>query len=58
MFVGIRTPVRSLFDCLEEGDTLEEFLHQFPFVKRKQVILRTLEAPNRLLPGQVENAGI
>ncbi len=38
VFVGTRVPVRSLFDYLEGGDTLEEFLHQFPSVKREQTI--------------------
>lgn len=38
VFVGTRVPVRSLFDYLEGGDTLEEFLHQFPSVKRERAI--------------------
>lgn len=38
VFVGTRVPIRSLFDYLEGGDTLEEFLHQFPSVKREQAI--------------------
>jgi uncharacterized protein (DUF433 family) len=38
VFLGTRVPVRSLFDYLEGGDTLEEFLHQFPSVKREQAI--------------------
>ena len=38
VFVGTRVPVRSLFDYLEVGDTLEEFLRQFPSVKREQTI--------------------
>ncbi|MEI7869673.1 MAG: DUF433 domain-containing protein [Candidatus Methylumidiphilus sp.] len=38
VFVGTRVPVRSLFDYLEGGDTLEEFLHQFPSVQREQAI--------------------
>lgn len=38
VFVGTRVPVRSLFDYLEGGDTLEEFLRQFPAVKREQAI--------------------
>ena len=38
VFVGIRVPVRFLFDYLEGGDTLEELLHQFPSVKREQDI--------------------
>lgn len=38
VFVGTRVPVRSLFDYLEAGETLEEFLHQFPSVNREQTI--------------------
>ncbi len=38
VFVGTRVTVRSLFDYLEGGDTLEEFLRQFPSVKREQTI--------------------
>lgn len=38
VFVGTRVPVRSLFDYLEGGDNLEEFLHQFPSVKREQAV--------------------
>ncbi|MFZ4525567.1 MAG: DUF433 domain-containing protein [Chlorobium sp.] len=34
VFMGTRVPVRSLFDYLEGGDTLEEFLRQFPSVTR------------------------
>jgi uncharacterized protein (DUF433 family) len=36
--VGTRVPVRSLFDYLEGGDTLDEFLKQFPSVRREQAI--------------------
>jgi uncharacterized protein (DUF433 family) len=32
VFVGTRVPVQSLSDCLEGGDTLDEFLRQFPSV--------------------------
>ena len=38
VFVGTRVPVRSLFDDLEGGETLEEFLRQFPSVRREQTI--------------------
>jgi uncharacterized protein (DUF433 family) len=38
VFVGTRIPVRSLFDYLEGGESLEEFLHQFPSVRREQAI--------------------
>ena len=36
VFVGTRVPVQSLFDYLEGGETLDEFLHQFPSVSREQ----------------------
>ena len=36
VFVGTRVPVKSLFDYLEGGETLDEFLYQFPSVKREQ----------------------
>lgn len=38
VFVGTRVPVRSLFDQLEAGDSIEDFLEGFPSVKRDQVI--------------------
>ena len=38
VFVGTRVPVRSLFDYLEVGDTVDEFLRQFPSVKREHVM--------------------
>jgi uncharacterized protein (DUF433 family) len=38
VFVGTRVPVKSLFDYIEGGDTLDEFLRQFPSVNREQAI--------------------
>lgn len=38
VFVGTRVPAQSLFDYLEAGDTLDEFLRQFPSVSREQAI--------------------
>lgn len=38
VFVGTRVPAQSLFDYLEGGDTLDEFLRQFPSVRREQAI--------------------
>ena len=38
VFVGTRVPVQSLFDYLEGGDTLDEFLRQFPSVQRQQAL--------------------
>lgn len=55
VFVGTRVPIRSLFDYLEGGDTLEEFLHQFPSVKRVQAIA-VLDAAYKCLTGDAESA--
>ena len=44
VFVGTRVPVRSLFDHLEAGDSIEEFLRGFPTVKREQVVAILKEA--------------
>ena len=38
VFVGTRVPVQSLFDYLEAGDSIEEFLEAFPTVSRDQAI--------------------
>jgi uncharacterized protein (DUF433 family) len=35
VFVGTRVPVENLFDYLEAGDSLDEFLHGFPSVTRE-----------------------
>lgn len=36
-FTGTRVPLRSLFDHLRLGYTIEGFIEQFPTVKREQV---------------------
>ncbi|HYI12394.1 MAG TPA: DUF433 domain-containing protein [Thermoanaerobaculia bacterium] len=38
VFVGTRVPVYNLFDYLEAGDSLEEFLDAFPSVTREQAV--------------------
>jgi uncharacterized protein (DUF433 family) len=38
VFVGTRVPVQTLFDYLEGGETLDEFLRQFPSVSREQAL--------------------
>ena len=38
VFTGTRVPVKNLFDYLIEGDSIEEFLFDFPSVSKKQVI--------------------
>lgn len=47
-FAGTRVTVKSLFDYLEAGDTLDEFLDQFPTVER-QVAVNVLEASREAL---------
>jgi uncharacterized protein (DUF433 family) len=36
VFRGTRVPVKNLLDYLAAGDSLEDFLAQFPTVKREQ----------------------
>ena len=38
VFAGTRVPVDTLFEYLEAGDTLDEFLRQFPTVTRRQAV--------------------
>lgn len=38
VFVGTRVPVRTLLDSLEGGDSLDEFLRDFPSVTREQAV--------------------
>jgi uncharacterized protein (DUF433 family) len=38
VFVGTRVPVKSLYDYLEAGDSLNEFLESFPSVSREQAV--------------------
>jgi len=45
-FAGTRVPARSLFDHLEAGYTIDDFLAQFPTVRREQV-LALLESASR-----------
>jgi len=37
VFFGTRVPIESLFDHLEDGVSLDEFLEDFPSVSRAQV---------------------
>ncbi len=51
VFTGTRVPVRSLFDYLEGGESLEDFLRQFPSVRRDQAIAALDMARDSLLAG-------
>lgn len=38
VFDGTRVPIESLFDHLEAGVSLDEFLDDFPTVRREQAV--------------------
>jgi len=38
VFKGTRVPIQNLFDYIEGGYTIEQFLKGFPSVKKEQVI--------------------
>lgn len=44
VFRGTRVPFQILLDYLEGGDTLDEFLKQYPGVSREQAIAALEEA--------------
>ncbi len=48
VFIGTRVPLRNLIDYLEAGESLDEFLDDFPTVSRDQAIA-ALEAAHEVL---------
>jgi uncharacterized protein (DUF433 family) len=56
VFYGTRVPVRNLFDCPESGESLDEFLDQFPTVTREQALAVLEEFKERLLAGHIYRA--
>jgi uncharacterized protein (DUF433 family) len=53
VFRGTRVPFQALLDYLEGGQTLAEFLDDFPTVTREAAIA-ALEAAKTLLVGQLQ----
>ena len=49
VFRGTRVPFQTLLDYLEGGDTLDEFLEQYPGVSREQAIAALEEAKALIL---------
>ncbi len=49
VFVGTRVPLATLFDYLEGGETLNEFLKQFPSVKREHALAALEQACESLV---------
>jgi uncharacterized protein (DUF433 family) len=52
VFRGTRVLVRSLFDYLEAGHSLDRFLEGFPTVTRAQALQALEEARESLLAGR------
>jgi uncharacterized protein (DUF433 family) len=50
VFRGTRVPIKNLFDYIESGDTIDNFLSDFPTVKREQVIEVLETAEQALTP--------
>ncbi len=50
VFKGTRVPVRALFENLEEGASVNEFLEWFPGVTREQVVAVLAHAEHSLAP--------
>jgi uncharacterized protein (DUF433 family) len=55
VFAGTRVPLKNLIDYLEAGDSLEEFLDDFPSVRREQAVAALNDLPPgtlRIIRGQ------
>jgi uncharacterized protein (DUF433 family) len=48
VFAGTRVPVKNLFDYLETGETIDDFLQDFDGVQKEQA-LRVLELSEKLI---------
>ena len=51
MFIGTRVPVQNLFDYLEAGDRIDDFVDDFPAVTREQAIAVLESAREALVDG-------
>ena len=49
VFHGTRVPIQTLFDYLEGGETLKDFLEGFPTVTRESAVAALEEAKDLLL---------
>ena len=56
VFAGSRVPVQTLFDYLEGGDTLDEFLDDFPAVSREHAIKVLEQMKEAFLAQEYESA--
>ncbi len=51
VFVGTRVPLANLIDYLSAGDSLDEFLDDFPSVSREQAVAALEIARDVLIAG-------
>ena len=51
VFTGSRVPVQALFDYIESGESLNEFIENFPSVK-KEFIIQVLKMAGKLITNQ------
>jgi len=51
VFRGTRVPISNLFDSLESGESVDQFLEQYPTVSRKQVLAVLEKSKEQLLVG-------
>ncbi len=56
VFAGTRVPVQTLFDYLEEGDTLDEFLDDFPAVTKEHAVQFLERMKEAVLAQEYESA--
>jgi len=51
VFVGTRVPLKNFIDYLAAGDSLDEFLDDFPSVSREQAVAALEVAREMLIAG-------
>ena len=57
VFTGTRVPLKNLFDYLETGETLDQFLLDFPAVERAKTIT-VIEMDSKRSPLQNSQSGM
>ena len=51
VFRGTRVPIQNLYDSLESGESVEQFLEQYPTVSREQLIAVLEESKEKFATG-------
>jgi uncharacterized protein (DUF433 family) len=58
VFRGTRVPVQTLFDYIADGCTLDEFLDNFPTVKREDALVVLQKSTQHLTMGAITHENI